>query len=108
MVANDERQTDLIFRTLHNTARVMKNAVADQVVEIERKGGATFEDVRELVAGTRGRDALTNGDTDGGIWSAGMIQGLIHDIPSVEELVHRIVAEAEAIIRGRLEGCVVS
>jgi nitronate monooxygenase len=106
MVANDERQTDLIFRTLHNTARVMKNAVADHVVEIERKGGATFEDVRELVAGTRGRNALENGDTDGGIWSAGLIQGLIHDIPSVKELVDRIMVEAEGLIKGRLEGLV--
>ncbi len=63
MVANDERQTDLIFRTLHNTARVMRNEVSQAVVEIERKGGAKFEDVQHLVAGTRGRDALANGDT---------------------------------------------
>jgi NAD(P)H-dependent flavin oxidoreductase YrpB (nitropropane dioxygenase family) len=104
MVANDERATDLIFRTLHNTARVMKNEVSQAVVAIERKGGAKFEDVQALVAGTRGRDALANGDVDGGIWSAGMIQGLIHDIPSVKELVDRIISEAETIIRGRLDG----
>ena len=103
MVANDERATDLIFRTLHNTARVMKNAVSREVVEIERRGGATFADVQHLVAGTRGRDALSGGDTDGGIWSAGMIQGLIHDIPSCKELVDRIISEAEALIKGRLE-----
>ena len=102
MVANDERQTDLIFRTMHNTARVMRNHVSRQVVEIERAGGAKFEDVRELVAGTRGRDALANGDTDGGIWSAGMIQGLIHDVPTVKDLVERIVAEAEEVINARL------
>jgi NAD(P)H-dependent flavin oxidoreductase YrpB (nitropropane dioxygenase family) len=106
MVANDERATDLIFRTLHNTARVMRNEVSQQVVAIERKGGATFEDVRELVAGTRGRDALSKGDTDGGIWSAGMIQGLIHDIPTCKELIDRIMAEAETLIKGRLEGLV--
>ncbi len=106
MVANDERQTDLIFRTLHNTARVMRNQVSQQVVEIERRGGAKFEDVQHLVAGTRGRDALADGDTDGGIWSAGMIQGLIHDVPTVKELVDRIVSEAEELIRGRLEGLV--
>jgi NAD(P)H-dependent flavin oxidoreductase YrpB (nitropropane dioxygenase family) len=104
MVANDERGTDLIFRTLHNTARVAKNAISQQVVEIERRGHAKFEDVKDLVAGVRGREALQTGDTDAGIWSAGMIQGLIHDVPSVEELVHRIVTEAEEIIRGRLEG----
>ena len=108
MVENDERATDLIFRTLHNTARVMKNAVSQQVVEIERRGGAKFEDVQALVAGTRGRDALANGDTDGGIWSAGMIQGLIHDIPTVKDLVDRIIAEAEAVIRSRLDRMLVT
>lgn len=102
MVANDERQTRLIFRTLHNTARVMKNAVSDEVVAIEAKGGAKFEDIQHLVAGVRGRQAMADGDADGGIWSAGMVQGLIDDIPSVKELIERIVADAEAIIRSRL------
>jgi NAD(P)H-dependent flavin oxidoreductase YrpB (nitropropane dioxygenase family) len=102
MVANDERQTDLIFRTLHNTARVMKNRVSEEVVAIERAGGAQFADVQHLVAGRRGVAAMERGDTDDGIWSAGMVQGLIHDVPSVKDLVDRIVAEAEAIIDGRL------
>lgn len=102
MVANDERQTDLIFRTLHNTARVMKNKVSEEVVSIERAGGAKFEDVQHLVAGKRGVAAMERGDTDDGIWSAGMVQGLIDDVPSVKELVDRIVAEAEEIIEGRL------
>jgi len=108
MVANDERQTDLIFRTLHNTARVMRNEVSQAVVAIERAGGAKFEDVQHLVAGTRGRDALANGDTQGGIWSAGMVQGLIHDIPTCKDLVDRIISEAEGLIRGRLSGMVSS
>ncbi|WP_375248679.1 NAD(P)H-dependent flavin oxidoreductase [Sphingomonas sp.] len=106
MVANDERQTDLIFRTLHNTARVMKNKVSEEVVAIERagagQGGAKFEDVQHLVAGRRGAAAMERGDTDDGIWSAGMVQGLIHDVPTVKELVERIVAEAEQIIDQRL------
>jgi NAD(P)H-dependent flavin oxidoreductase YrpB (nitropropane dioxygenase family) len=102
IVANDERSTDLIFRTLHNTARVARNAVSREVVEIERKGGATIEDVAHLVAGKRGRVVYEEGDPDHGIWSAGMVQGLIHDIPSCAELVARIVSEAEAIIRQRL------
>jgi nitronate monooxygenase len=106
MVENDERATDLIFRTMHNTARVAKNAISQQVVALEREG-AKFEDVRELVAGSRGKVVYETGDPDHGIWSAGMIQGLIHDIPSCADLVHRIVAEAEGIIRGRLEGMVV-
>lgn len=102
MVANDERQTDLIFRTLHNTARVMKNKVSEEVVAIERAGGAEFADVQHLVAGRRGVAAMERGDTDDGIWSAGMVQGLIHDVPTVSDLVDRIIAEAESIIEARL------
>ena len=105
MVANDERATDLIFRTMRNTARVAKNAISQQVVELER-GGAKFEEVRELVAGSRGKVVYETGDPDHGIWSAGQVQGLIHDVPSCAELIHRIVAEAEAIILGRLEGMI--
>ena len=103
IVANDERGTNLIFRTMHNTARVAKNAISDQVVAIERKGGAKFEDVRELVAGTRGAGVLDKGDMDAGIWSAGQTQGLIHDIPSCKDLVEHIMAEAQKIIRERLD-----
>ncbi len=102
IVANDERATNLIFRTLHNTARVAKNAVSDEVVAIERRGNATFADVKELVAGSRGATVLEKGEMDAGIWSAGQTQGLIHDIPSCKELVARIVREAEEIIRSRL------
>ena len=107
IVANDERATDLIFRTMHNTARVAKNAVSQQVVAIERAGGAKFEDVKDLVAGVRGRVVYEQGDPDYGIWSAGQVQGLIHDIPTCAELIHRIVREAEEIITARLGGSVV-
>ncbi|WP_374571413.1 NAD(P)H-dependent flavin oxidoreductase [Phenylobacterium sp.] len=102
IVANDERATNLIFRTMHNTARVAKNAISDEVVAIERRGDAKFEDVKDLVAGVRGRVVYETGDPDYGIWSAGMIQGLIHDIPTCAELIARIVGEAEEIIAGRL------
>ncbi len=102
LVTNDERATDIIFRTLHNSARVARNAVSQEVVAIEKKGGAKFEDIKDLVAGTRGGQVYETGDTDYGIWSAGQTQGLIHDIPSCKELVERIVSEAEAIIRERL------
>ncbi|KPK04588.1 MAG: nitronate monooxygenase [Betaproteobacteria bacterium SG8_39] len=101
MVANDERATDLIFRSMRNTARVAKNAVSQRVIEMERSG-ASFDEVRDLVKGTRGREGLERGDTDFGIWSAGMVQGLIHDVPSVKQLVDRIMADAEAIIGERL------
>jgi nitronate monooxygenase len=103
LVSNDERATDIIFRTLHNSARVARNAVSQQVVAIEKKGGAKFDDIKELVAGTRGGMVYESGDTDYGIWSAGQTQGLIHDIPSCAELVKRIMTEAEAIIRNRLD-----
>lgn len=106
MVANDERATDLIFRTLHNTARVARNAISQQVVAIERAGGAKFEDVADLVKGARGREGLESGDTDHGVWTAGMVQGLIHDVPTVKVLIDRIMSEAEALIRQRLAGMV--
>jgi len=101
MVANDERATDLIFRSMRNTARVAKNAVSQKVIALERSG-ASFDQVRDLVKGTRGREGLENGDIDFGIWSAGMVQGLIHDVPSVKELIDRIMSDAEAIIADRL------
>ena len=105
MVINDERATELIFRTMRNTSRVAKNLISTKVVEMEREG-AKFEDVRELVAGTRGKVVYETGDPDHGIWSAGQVQGLIHDIPSCAELIHRMVSGAEEIIQGRLEGMI--
>ena len=103
LVDHDERDTDMIFRTMHNSSRVAKNKISQEVVAIEKRGGAKFEDVRDLVAGTRGGVVYDTGDTDYGIWSAGQTQGLIHDIPSCRDLVARIVSEAESIIRSRLE-----
>jgi nitronate monooxygenase len=97
MVAHDERDTELIFRRLHNTARVARNAVSSKVLEIEGEGG-TFEEVRELVAGSRGRQVYETGDVDRGLWWAGMVQGLIHDVPTVADLVERMLDEAERII----------
>ncbi len=104
IVENDERATDLIFRTLRNTARVARNDVSQEVVAIERKGGATIEDIAHLVAGKRGKVVYEEGDPNYGIWSAGMVQGLIHDVPTCGELISRIVTEAEAIIASRLGG----
>ena len=98
IVANDERETELIFRTMRNTSRVAKNAISTKVVAMEKEG-AKFEDVRELVAGARGKMVYATGDADEGIWSAGQVQGLIHDIPTCAELVSRIMRDAEAIIR---------
>lgn len=105
MVENDERATDIIFRTYRNSARVAKNAISQQVIAAEKEG-RPFEDVAHLVKGVRGREGLASGDTDHGIWTAGMVQGLIHDVPSVQELVDRIIEEAEDLIRQRLAALV--
>jgi nitronate monooxygenase len=101
LVEATELDTELIFRTMGNTARVARNKISRQVGEIERAGG-TFHDVRDLVSGTRGRKVFELGDLDHGIWTAGIVQGLIRDIPTVAELVQRIVAEARELIEDRL------
>ncbi|MBV2150792.1 nitronate monooxygenase family protein [Sphingobium sp. AS12] len=102
LVDNDERGTNLIFRKFHNTGRVAKNSVSDQVVEISLREGAVFQDIQPLVSGAKGRVALETGNLDAGLVWAGQVQGLIHDIPTCDALTRRIVGDAEAIIRGRL------
>jgi NADH:quinone reductase (non-electrogenic) len=105
IVAAKETSTQLIFRTLGNTARVADNSVSREVVDILNRGG-TFEDIRELVAGTRGRTVYELGDPEAGIWFASAAQGLIRDIPSVAELVARVIEEAEDVITNRLASLV--
>ncbi|MBV1917486.1 MAG: nitronate monooxygenase family protein [Sphingomonadaceae bacterium] len=99
---NDERGTNLIFRQFRNTARVGKNSVSDEVVERLVSPDAEFADVADLVRGAKGRELLRTGNLDEGIFWAGMVQGLIHDIPTVQELMDRIMGDAEAIIADRL------
>jgi nitronate monooxygenase len=82
---------------MHNTARVLKNAISVEVVATEQRG-CEFEDIRHLVAGQRGRAALQAGDPDGGIVAAGQVVGLIDDVPTCAELIQRMVNEC----RGRL------
>jgi nitronate monooxygenase len=106
LLENDERATHLIFRKLHNTARVGKTAISDQVVEILARPDAKFEDVAHLVRGAQGRELLETGNLSAGLVWAGQVQGLIHDIPTVAELIARIVAEAREIITTRLAGLV--
>jgi nitronate monooxygenase len=101
-LANDERGTNLIFRKLHNTARVGKNAVSDEVVRRLAAPDAGFKDVADLVRGDKGRIVLEEGDLSAGIFWAGQVPGLIHDIPTVAELVQRIIRDAESIILARL------
>jgi nitronate monooxygenase len=101
MVKATERDTVLIFRSYKNTARVAKNAISTQVLKLEAEG-RPFEDVAHLVKGARGLEGLMNGDPDHGVWTAGLVQGLIQDIPSVAELIDRIMAEAHEIYDKRL------
>ena len=105
IVESSERDTQLVYRKFRNTARIYKNSVAEKVHEIETTNpDSTFEDIREYVAGVRGRGVFENGDMEAGVWSASTVMGIINDVPTVEELVHGIVAEAEEIIKGRLDG----
>jgi len=102
LLDNDERGTRLIFRKLHNTARVGANSVSEKVVEVLSRPESRFEDVAHLVRGAQGRVLLETGDLDAGLFWAGQVQGLIHDIPTVAVLIERIMSEAERIIRHRL------
>ena len=102
-MANDERASELIFRSYRNTARVARNAISAQVVANEQ-AGKPFEDIAHLVKGVRGREGLDSGDLDHGIWTAGMVMGLIHDIPTCQQLITDIMEQARSIITKRLTG----
>jgi NAD(P)H-dependent flavin oxidoreductase YrpB (nitropropane dioxygenase family) len=100
LVEGSERDTRLIFRKLHNTARIFANGVAKEVVRIEGKSEShVFEDLRPLVSDERGRRALELGDLDAGLVWAGQVIGLIDDVPTVSELVERIMHQCEERLR---------
>src|SRR5947209_5599798 len=105
LVAASELDTKLIMRGIRNTERVLQNANVDRILEIEREKGAKLkiEDIHAEVAGVYPK-VMIDGEMDAGAWSCGMVVGLIHDIPTVKELVDRIMAEAEQLIRERLVG----
>ena len=103
LVAASELDTRLVMRPLRNTERVLTNAAVERLLEKERTLGRDikFEDIAPEVAGVYPR-ILQDGEMDAGAWSCGMVAGLIHDIPTCKDLIDRIMAEAEAIIRQRL------
>jgi NADH:quinone reductase (non-electrogenic) len=105
LVENDERETALIFRSFRNTARVANNAISQEVRRLEAEG-RPFQEVAHLVKAVRAREGLANGDRDHGIWTAGMVQGLIHDIPTAAQLIGRIMSAAETLIRQRLDSMI--
>jgi nitronate monooxygenase len=104
IVEADELQTRLIMRNLRNTERVMNNAAVQEIERIEKEKGEseTIDDVRHLVTGAKGRLVLQEGRMDEAAWSCGMVAGLIHDVPSCDELIQRIMSETEFIVRERL------
>jgi NADH:quinone reductase (non-electrogenic) len=105
LVKATELDTRLIMRALRNTERVLKNDAVDRLLEIERERGRSLkiEDIHDQVAGVYPK-VMIDGDMDAGAWSCGMVAGLIYDIPTVRELIDRIMADAERIIRSRLVG----
>ena len=104
IVAASELDTRLVMRPLRNTERVLNNAAVERIVEKEKALGdkLTFADIIDEVAGVYPR-IMQNGEMDLGAWSCGMVAGLIHDIPSCEDLIERIMKQAEGIIRERLQ-----
>ncbi|MDT2005475.1 nitronate monooxygenase [Rhodococcus opacus] len=106
IVDASERDTRLIMRQLRNSMRVAKNSISEEVVDILDKGGR-FKDIKDLVAGVRGRKVYEYGDPELGIWTVGLVQGLIHDIPAAGDLVRRISTEAEEKLLGLVRNVVV-
>jgi len=103
IVAASELDTRLVMRPLRNTERVLKNVAVDRLLAKERELGPSlkFEDIAAEVAGVYPA-VMQGGQMDAGAWSCGMVAGLINDVPTCKELIDRIMAEAEQLIRGRL------
>src|SRR5262249_24883263 len=103
LVAASELDTRLIMRPLRNTERVLKNEAVERLLKKEKELGANikFEDIFGEVAGVYPK-IMKEGEMDAGAWSCGMVAGLIYDVPSVAELIERIMAQADDIISARL------
>ncbi|MBL8533954.1 MAG: nitronate monooxygenase [Betaproteobacteria bacterium] len=103
LVNASERETNLIFRTLRNTGRVLKNSVSDEVIAMEnRPGGVEFKEIHHLVAGARGRAALDSGEVNDGLVWAGQVVGLMNDVPTCAELIERMVTDCREALQRRL------
>jgi nitronate monooxygenase len=103
IVAASELDTRLIMRKLRNTERVLKNAGVERLLEIEREksDSLTIADLHDQIAGVYPK-VMLDGDMEAGAWSCGMVAGLIHDVPTVKELIDRIMREADSLINQRL------
>lgn len=105
IVAASELDTRLIMRPLRNTERVLANPAVEELLAIERDKGAelSFADIIDKVAGVYPR-VMIDGDLEAGAWSCGMVAGLIRDVPTCQELIDRIMSQAEELITRRLPG----
>jgi NAD(P)H-dependent flavin oxidoreductase YrpB (nitropropane dioxygenase family) len=99
LLQHTEQDTRLIMRSLRNTERVMHNSTVDKVLTIEQQGDTRIDDIIPYVSGLVGKQMLENGDMEKGTLAAGQSMGLIRDIPSCRELLDKIMADAEAVIR---------
>lgn len=106
LVNATERDTRLLMRSLRNTARFLLNDNVEKVLEIESRGNASIDDIKQFLSGLEGKKMIETGDLSNGVFSAGQVVGLIHDVPSVQELFDRIVGEARAIMTERLPNVV--
>jgi nitronate monooxygenase len=107
LINHGERDTRLIMRTLRNTERVIQNQTVDKVLEIESKGDTKIEDIAPYVSGLVGKEMLEDGEMEKGVMSAGQCMGLINDIPTCQELLDRIMADAEKIINDKFAQAIV-
>ncbi len=101
LVDHSERDTRLIMRTLRNTERVMHNPMVDKVLEIESRGNTQIEEIAPFVSGLVGKEMLEEGQMEKGILAAGQTMGFVRDIPTCQELLDRIMADAEQVIRDK-------
>lgn len=102
LVNGTELDTQLIFRRLRNTSRLYKNSAARQLAVMDADPTKTFEDMKSLAAGAKAPAVYRDGDIEAGTWSASGVMGLIHDVPTCQELILRIVKDATDIIQKRL------
>ncbi len=105
IVVAPELDTRLVMRPLRNTERVLNNVAVERVLEKEKALGdkITFDDIIDEVAGVYPK-VMIDGDMDAGAWSCGMVAGLINDVPTCQELIDRIMSEADVLIAQRLQG----
>jgi len=104
IVEAQETDTALVLRRWRNTTRLYRNRVTEEALKVERESTTgDFKEMAPLVSGKRGREVFVNGDPEFGVWTAGQVIGLIHDIPTCKELVQRIEKEAEQALREKLD-----